>query len=85
MKFFKSLIQKFSGKPVDWDELEEMLIRSDLGVSMSLRIVARLEERALTQTITAQDVVKRRAKKSFAFCRSNRHPSCRCLRSRKLS
>ena len=58
MKFFKSLIQKFSGKPVDWDELEEMLIRSDLGVPMSLRIVARLQERALTQTITAQDVVE---------------------------
>ena len=58
MKFFKSLIQKFSGKPVDWDELEEMLIRSDLGVPMSLRIVARLQERALTRTITAQDVVE---------------------------
>ena len=51
MKFFKSLIQKFSGKPVDWDELEEMLIRSDLGVPMSLRIVAALQERALTRTI----------------------------------
>ena len=46
MKFFKSLIQKFTGKPVDWDELEEMLIRSDLGVPMSLRIVAALQKRA---------------------------------------
>ena len=58
MKFFKSLIQKFAGKPVDWDELEEMLIRSDLGVPMSLRIMSALRERALTQTITAQDVAE---------------------------
>jgi fused signal recognition particle receptor len=57
MKFFKSLVQKFIGRPVDWDELEEMLIRSDLGVPMSLRIVEALQKRALTQTITAQDVV----------------------------
>ena len=27
-----ALIQKFTGKPVDWDELEESLIRADLGV-----------------------------------------------------
>ena len=56
MKFFKSLIQKFAGKPVDWDELEEMLIRSDLGVPMSLRIVEALQQRAQSQKITAQDV-----------------------------
>ena len=58
MKFFKSLIQKFTGKPVDWDELEEMLIRSDLGVPMSLRIVSALQKRGQTQTITAQDIVE---------------------------
>ena len=37
--FFKSLIQKFTGRPVDWDELEEALIRSDLGVPMTTRIL----------------------------------------------
>ena len=37
--FFKSLIQKFTGKPVDWEELEEMLIRADLGVPMAMRIL----------------------------------------------
>ncbi len=58
MNFFKSLVQKFTGRPVDWDELEEMLIRSDLGVPMSLRIVAALQERAVSQKITAQDVVE---------------------------
>jgi fused signal recognition particle receptor len=58
MNFFKSLVQKFAGKPVDWDELEEMLIRADLGVSMSLRIVEALQERANRTSITAQDVVE---------------------------
>src|SRR5438477_12918917 len=58
MNFFTSLIQKFAGKPVDWDELEEMLIRADLGVSMSLRIVEALQERANRTSITAQDVVE---------------------------
>ena len=37
--FFKSLIQKFTGKPVDWDELEETLIRADLGVPMTMQIL----------------------------------------------
>jgi fused signal recognition particle receptor len=58
MKLFKSLVEKFTGKPVDWDELEEMLIRSDLGVPMSLRIGNALQERAKTQSITARDIVE---------------------------
>jgi fused signal recognition particle receptor len=58
MNFFKSLVQKFAGKPVDWDDLEETLIRSDLGVPMSLRIVGQLQERATTRTITAADVAE---------------------------
>ncbi len=58
MNFFKSLVQKLAGKPVDWDELEEALIRSDIGVPMTLRIMTSLQERALTSTITAKDVVE---------------------------
>jgi fused signal recognition particle receptor len=58
VKFFQSLIEKFAGKPVDWDELEEILIRADLGVPMSLRITAALQERAATRSITATDVVE---------------------------
>ncbi len=53
--FFKSLIAKFSGKPVDWDELEEALIRADLGVPMTLKIIAALKPR---ENITAADVVE---------------------------
>ena len=53
--FFKSLIQKFTGRPVDWDELEEALIRSDLGVPMTQRIIAEL--RARPGEMTAESVV----------------------------
>src|SRR3954447_20896086 len=58
MKFFKSLVQKFTGKPVDWDELEEALIRSDIGVPMTLRIMAALQTRAESTTITSNDIVE---------------------------
>ena len=54
--FFKSLIQKFAGKPVDWDDLEELLIRADLGVSMTNRILAAC--RARTDKLTAESVVE---------------------------
>jgi fused signal recognition particle receptor len=43
---------------VDWDELEEMLIRADLGVPMTLRIVKSLQERAQRTTITAADIAE---------------------------
>ena len=45
MNFLKSLVEQFAGKPIDWDELEESLIRADLGVPMTTRIVQRLQER----------------------------------------
>ena len=45
MKFFKNIIEHFAGKPVDWDELEELLIRSDIGVPMTLRDLEKLQER----------------------------------------
>src|SRR3954466_10222057 len=55
--FFKSIIQKFTGSPVDWDELEEALIRSDLGVGMTQRILAACQEKANTEKLTAESVV----------------------------
>jgi fused signal recognition particle receptor len=45
MNFLQSLVEKFAGKPIDWDELEESLIRADLGVPLTMRIVKRLQER----------------------------------------
>ena len=43
MSFLRSLARQFSLKPIDWDELEESLIRADLGVAMTLRIVTEFE------------------------------------------
>ena len=54
--FFKSIIQKFAGRPVDWDELEESLIRADLGVPLTQQIIATLQARG--ETVTAEDVVE---------------------------
>jgi len=56
MKFLKSLVQKFTGRPVDWDELEAMLIRADLGVPLTLRILEKLRARAERSTITSNDI-----------------------------
>lgn len=54
--FFKSIIQKFTGRPVDWDELEEALIRADLGVPMMTRIMTALQPQG--ESLTAESVVK---------------------------
>ncbi len=53
--FFKNLMQKFTGRPVDWDELEEALIRSDLGVKMTTQIMDALQKRE--EKMTAESVV----------------------------
>ena len=55
--FFKSLLQKFTGRPVDWDELEETLIRADLGVPLALQILQTLQAQSQTRTVTADEVV----------------------------
>ncbi len=51
--FFKNLVEKFAGKPVDWDELEETLIRADLGVPLTLKIVEDLQKR---ENVTSKDI-----------------------------
>jgi fused signal recognition particle receptor len=55
-RFFKDLLDRFSGKPVDWDELEESLIRSDIGVPMALKIIEALQHRG--SEVTAKEVVQ---------------------------
>src|SRR5499427_4873216 len=54
--FFKNLIQRFSGKEIDWEELEETLIQSDLGVPMTLQIIDALQQSK--SRITATDIVQ---------------------------
>jgi len=43
--FFKSFISRFTAGPVDWDELEETLIRADFGVSMTTVILKAMRSR----------------------------------------
>src|SRR5437870_4810822 len=58
MKLLQSLVDKFAGKPIDWDELEESLIRADLGVPMTARIIKTLQEREAWSLMGINDVVK---------------------------
>src|SRR3954466_11228671 len=58
MKFLETLAKQFAGKPIDWDELEETLIRADLGVPMTMRIIKTLQEREAWALLGIGDVVK---------------------------
>src|SRR6184192_1185552 len=58
MKFLKTLAEHFAGKPIDWDELEEALIRADLGVAMTTRIIKTLQEREAWALLGIGDVIK---------------------------
>ncbi len=58
MNFFDTLAQTFANKPIDWDELEEALIRADLGVPMTTRIINTLQEREAWSLMGINDVVK---------------------------
>jgi len=58
MKFLETLAKQFAGKPIDWDELEETLIRADLGVPMTMRIIKTLQEREAWALLGISDVIK---------------------------
>jgi fused signal recognition particle receptor len=58
MNFLQSLAQHFAGKPIDWEELEESLIRADLGVPMAMRIIKTLQDREAWSVLGINDVVK---------------------------
>ena len=58
MNFLQSLAKQFAGKPIDWDELEESLIRADLGVPMTMRIIKTLQEREAWALLGVGDVIK---------------------------
>jgi len=50
------LLQRFGGREVDWEELEEVLIQSDLGVPMTQQIIEELQQRK--EKITATDIIQ---------------------------
>ena len=58
MNFLESLTKQFAGKPIDWDELEGTLIRADLGVPMTMRIIKTLQEREAWALLGIGDVIK---------------------------
>src|ERR1700737_130733 len=58
MKFLETLAQQFAGKPIDWDELEHALIRADLGVQLTARILKNLQEREAWSLLGISDVIK---------------------------
>src|SRR5436853_673280 len=58
MKFLEALAQQFAAKPIDWDELEHALIRADLGVAITTRIIGKLQEREAWSLLGIQDVIK---------------------------
>jgi fused signal recognition particle receptor len=58
MKFLEALAQQFAGKPIDWDELEHGLIRADLGVALTTRIIKFLQEREAWSLLGINDVIK---------------------------
>jgi fused signal recognition particle receptor len=58
MNFFQSLAQTFASKPIDWDELEAALIRADLGVPVTTRIIKRLQEREAWSLTGIGDVIQ---------------------------
>jgi fused signal recognition particle receptor len=58
MNFFQTLAQTFAGKPIDWDELEAALIRADLGVPVTTRIIKRLQEREAWSLAGIGDVMR---------------------------
>src|SRR5438034_30428 len=58
LKFLQSLVQQFASKPIDWEQLEESLIRADLGMPMTTRIIKTLQEREAWSVLGIGDVIK---------------------------
>jgi fused signal recognition particle receptor len=58
VNFLEALAQQFAGKPIDWDELEHGLIRADLGVPITTRIIKTLQEREAWSLLGISDVIK---------------------------
>lgn len=61
--FLRSIAERFRGRPVDWDELESLLLQADLGVKTTLELVAEL--RAATGFSAKADAVERLAREEI--------------------
>lgn len=63
MGFLSRLADKFRGRPVDWDELESLLLQADLGVPVTLSLVEKLQ--AVTGFSATADQVEREAREEL--------------------
>ncbi len=73
--FLKSLVARFTGQPVDWDELEEALLRADLGVPMTMHILDSLRERGSEiDAETVSEVCRKELLEVFPFSVPNIGP-----------
>jgi fused signal recognition particle receptor len=63
MGFLGRLAEKFRGRPVDWDELESLLLQADLGVPVTLSLVEKLQ--AVTGFSATADQVEREAREEL--------------------
>lgn len=59
--FLRAIAERFRGRPVDWDELEALLLQADLGVRTATELVGAL--RAETGFSATADEVEREARK----------------------
>jgi fused signal recognition particle receptor len=59
--FLRAIAERFRGRPVDWDELEAMLLQADLGVKVTTELLEGL--RAETGFSATADEVEREARK----------------------
>src|ERR1700719_821213 len=57
MKFLEAIAQTFAAKPIDWEELEAALIRADLGVPITTRILKRLQEQEAWSLLGIKNVL----------------------------
>lgn len=58
--FLRQITEKFRGRPVDWDELEAMLLQADLGVKTTMELIGKLQ--AVTGFSATADQVEREAR-----------------------
>lgn len=62
--FLRAITERFRGRPVDWDELESMLLQADLGVKTTMELIASLQ--AVTGFSATADQVEREARAGLA-------------------
>lgn len=61
--FLRAIAERFRGRPVDWDELESLLLQADLGVKTTMELIAALQ--SVTGFSATADQVEREAREAL--------------------